>query len=362
MGEKDRCAAQYMSPRRRLASSARWLATSSAYRSTIALDFQPLSRIRSPSEPPDLKVVAESVPELVRGHARVPGLLCPAHEDHSQAGVAKPAASPRSEPDPVGVGEPVVPPGAQVDGQCPGRGGSEHDEASFAGCAGALERHQAEHRVLDQVGREGVHHHPEQFRAADALAAQDADDRVIAGGLEVACPAASGYFQKVVDELRPQRLGAALDLGVAVQGVCVGGGVLTLTGEEVEELDQVPLECVRSALPVLQVVLAEVPVEERGADRGEVHVDPVGGQPPVQVLAWGEVGADRLLFVRAPVAVVPRPQVVLEVGERRCPVCQGETRHVRRGSARPGGRPDVVARHRERALQRPSGNAPVGWW
>ena len=44
---------QNMSPLRRLASSARWFATSSAYRSTIARDFHPLSRIRSPSDPPD---------------------------------------------------------------------------------------------------------------------------------------------------------------------------------------------------------------------------------------------------------------------------------------------------------------------
>jgi hypothetical protein len=43
---------QYMSPMRRLASIARCWAMSAPYRSSIARDFQPVSRIRSPSDPP----------------------------------------------------------------------------------------------------------------------------------------------------------------------------------------------------------------------------------------------------------------------------------------------------------------------
>jgi hypothetical protein len=67
-----------------------------------------------------------------------------------------------------------------------------------------------------------VHDHAEQFRAADALAAQDADDGVVAGRLEVPRSPAAGDVQEVVDELRAQRLWTALDLGVPVQRVGVG--------------------------------------------------------------------------------------------------------------------------------------------
>jgi hypothetical protein len=43
---------QYMAPRRRLASKARWSCMSAAYLSTIDRSRHPISRIRSPSDPP----------------------------------------------------------------------------------------------------------------------------------------------------------------------------------------------------------------------------------------------------------------------------------------------------------------------
>ena len=49
----------------------------------------------------------------------------------------------------------------------------------------------------------------------------------------------------------------------------------TLVFQVVEQLDQVPLEGVGSALAVLQVVLAEVSVEVAYVQDGEVPVDPV---------------------------------------------------------------------------------------
>jgi hypothetical protein len=41
-----------MSPRRRLASKARWSCMSAAYRSTMDRSCHPISRIKSPSDPP----------------------------------------------------------------------------------------------------------------------------------------------------------------------------------------------------------------------------------------------------------------------------------------------------------------------
>jgi hypothetical protein len=70
--------------------------------------------------------------------------------------------------------------------------GGEGHQSPLASFPGALERHEAEHRVLDDVRRERVHDHAEQFRPADALAAQDADDGVVAGHLEVPRSTAAG--------------------------------------------------------------------------------------------------------------------------------------------------------------------------
>jgi hypothetical protein len=50
----------------------------------------------------------------------------------------------------------------------------------------------------------------DKFHPADALAAQDADDRVIAGCLEVPRPPTSGDLKQVIDELIGQRLRAPL--------------------------------------------------------------------------------------------------------------------------------------------------------
>src|SRR5450756_943310 len=241
-----------------------------------------------------------------------------------------------------------MPPSTEVDGQRPSRGGRENNEASFAGRARTLQRNKADHRVLDHVRREGVHHHLEQLCPADALAAQYADDRVVASCLEIPCPAAPGDLQEVFDELRAQRLGPALDLGVAVQAVGVGSGVLALACEEIEELDQVPLEGVCSALPVLQVVLAEVAVEEHGAYLSEIPLYLIGGQPRVQVLAGSDVGVDRLLFLGASVALLRRSQVVLELGVCGFPVRLDDACGVgpfRVLCIRPVRGPDVVAWH-----------------
>jgi len=67
LGEYRHCwsGRQIVSPLQRFASSARWLATSSAYRSTMARDFHPLSRMRSPSEPPDFKLVESIVARVL---------------------------------------------------------------------------------------------------------------------------------------------------------------------------------------------------------------------------------------------------------------------------------------------------------
>jgi hypothetical protein len=128
----------------------------------------------------------------------------------------------------------VVAPRPQVDGQRAGRGRGEGDEPPLADGTGALQRDEADQRVLDHVRRERPHHHPEQLRAADALAAQDADDGVVTGGFEVSCPAAAGDLQESVDELSAQSLGASLDFRVAVQRVGAGAGVVALALEEVE--------------------------------------------------------------------------------------------------------------------------------
>jgi len=109
----------------------------------------------------------------------------------------------------------------------------------------------------------------------------------------------------------------------------------------VVQLDQVPLLGVGPALPALQVVLAEVLVQQCGVDSGEVAIDSPGGQPLVQVPAGGDVRVDRLLFVGAAVTVVDRAQVVLEFREGRLPVTQrdgGEGRAGITGIGR-GGRP-----------------------
>jgi hypothetical protein len=78
---------------------------------------------------------------------------------------------------------------------------------------GALEWYQAEDGISEQVGWEGVHDHAEQFRPADALAAQDADDGVVAGRLEVAGLAGAGDLQQVVDEAGGEGFGPSPDPG-----------------------------------------------------------------------------------------------------------------------------------------------------
>jgi hypothetical protein len=108
------------------------------------------------------------------------------------------------------------------------------------------------------------------------------------------------------------------------------------------------------ALPVLEVVLAEVLVEQRCVGGGEVPVDPLACQPLVQVPGRGEVGLDRLLLIRAPVPVVDGAQVVLELSEHEAPAGQRDTPAgwgllSRSRSRCPGWRAAAV--HGERALQ-----------
>ena len=55
-----------------------------------------------------------------------------------------------------------------------------------------------------------MHDRAEQFLPANALAAQDADDDVVAGGLEVADPAAAGDLQQVVNDVGERVLGRPL--------------------------------------------------------------------------------------------------------------------------------------------------------
>jgi len=152
----------------------------------------------------------------------------------------------------------------QVNRQRPGRGRDERDEPPLSGGPRGLERHEADQWALGHVRRERVHDHAEQFRPADALAAQDADHGVVAGGFEVPGLAAARDLQEVVNELRAQGLRAALHLGVAVQLVCVRIGMVSFALQEVEQLDQVSLLRVGAPLAALQIVLAEVLVKERG--------------------------------------------------------------------------------------------------
>jgi hypothetical protein len=79
---------------------------------------------------------------------------------------------------------------------------------------------------FDQVGGEDVHDHAQQFVPSDVLAAEDADDGVVAGSLEVARFPAPRDLQQVIDELRRQGLGSAFDLGVAVERRGIGAGVV----------------------------------------------------------------------------------------------------------------------------------------
>lgn len=74
----------------------------------------------------------------------------------------------------------MLTPGTQVNRQGAGAGRGKRNESALAYSTRALQRHEAEHRVLDHVCRKRVHDHAEQFHPADAFAAQDADDRVIA--------------------------------------------------------------------------------------------------------------------------------------------------------------------------------------
>jgi hypothetical protein len=128
---------------------------------------------------------------------------------------------------------------------------------------------------------------------------------MISGCFEVACPAASGHFQEVIDELVAECLWVALHLGVPVQLVGVGGGAVALPLQEVEQLDEVALQRVGAALAALEVVLPEVLVQQLGVGDGEVPVDPLAVQPLVQV-------PGRLLVVRrwSSNSAIVRPRLV----------------------------------------------------
>jgi len=77
-----------------------------------------------------------------------------------------------------------------------GAGWCQYDQAAFPGLPGTLQGHQAEHRIPVQVAGKGVHHHAEQLPAADALGAEDPDDGVVKGVLEVACLPAVGTSRR----------------------------------------------------------------------------------------------------------------------------------------------------------------------
>jgi len=62
--------------------------------------------------------------------------------------------------------------------------------------------------------------------------------------------------------------------------------------EEVEQLNQVALLGVGTALAVGVVVLAEVPVQHRGVEFGEVAIDVLRGHPGVESLGRAEIGVD----------------------------------------------------------------------
>jgi hypothetical protein len=55
-----------------------------------------------------------------------------------------------------------------------------------------------------------VHRHFQEFSAANACAAEEADDRVVAGRLEIPRPAAAGDLKQLVGEVGRERLRAAL--------------------------------------------------------------------------------------------------------------------------------------------------------
>jgi hypothetical protein len=129
--------------------------------------------------------VAERVPELTRCDSLVVGFRGAPDQHLAQAGVAEPAPASGAEPDPVAVGLPVRSPGPEVDGQGACGGRREGDQASLAGSPGAFQRDDADERVLDDVGRQAVHDHAEQFLPADALTAENPDDGVVACRLEV---------------------------------------------------------------------------------------------------------------------------------------------------------------------------------
>ncbi len=131
-------------------------------------------------------------------------------------------AVPGPEPHPFGVGELVRAARTQINGQRPGGGWREAHQPSFPGVAGAFERDELEDGIPEQIGRQGVHDHAEQFLPTDALAAQDADDGVVAGRLEVACLPAAGDLQQVVDEAGGQGLGPSPYFGVTVEPRRVG--------------------------------------------------------------------------------------------------------------------------------------------
>jgi hypothetical protein len=153
-----------------------------------------------------------------------------------------------------------------------------------------------------------VHDHAEQFLPADAFAAQDADDGVVASGLEVAGFAAAGYVEQVIDEGGGEGFGPSPDFGVAVEPGRLRGGVAVFALQVVEQLDEVALLSVGAALAVGLMVLAEVPVEHRGVDGREVTFQAVGGHPGVQGLRGENVGVDRCVFVgpAIPVLIVRR--------------------------------------------------------
>jgi hypothetical protein len=64
-----------------------------------------------------------------------------------------------------------------------------------------------------------VHRHVQEFSAANAFAAEDADDRVVAGRLEIPRPAAAGDLKQLLDEVGRERLRAPLYWRVPVQSV-----------------------------------------------------------------------------------------------------------------------------------------------
>ena len=236
----------------------------------------------------------------------------------------------------------------QVNSQRPGGSWREAHQPSFPGVPGAFERDQAEDGTPEQIGGQGVHDHAEQFLAADALAAQDTDDGVVAGGLEVAGLAVAGDLQQVVDEAGGEGFGPSLDFGVAVEPGRVGAGVAVFALQVVEQLDEVALLGMGAALAACLVVLAEVPVEHCGVDGREVAIEAVGGHPRVQRLSRKDIGADGRFLVRAAVPVVDGAQVLVELLQGDRPRIR--YRRMRRSPVRAGCRTDG-GRRRMRLLR-----------